>query len=383
MVAPLHSAQQKMRGRGWAAAFLVATAIFAGACDLGGGTTNPTARISPESSPSSATGNPATSSPPASSPSATAAPSASGLAVSSLPVHNGEVGVGYLAVNFQATGGTGPYTWSVSAGALPQGLTLSAGGVLTGNNTTAGKFNFTAQVTDSTAATAIGSANMTVFPPLTVSQPCAQVCYVGMGCATCGRFGSVSGGAGPYHYKLAGGTVPSGMTLNGLALQGPFPLPVFTGPVDVIVAGPPITKLVYSLSASVTDDFGVTKTVGANFWEFFPLHILCTQTSPCSCSGTPSCNAMAAYEFGAPSDNVTVQVTQVCDVNGANCIVGTAGLPAVWSVTSKAGLINVSLDPNNGFFGQVTIDLVDHGACVAPGFAVSSPQVLTISWPGP
>src|SRR6266566_2211465 len=68
IVAPLHSAQQKMRGRGWAVAFLAATGIFAGACDLGGRTTNPTARISPESSPSSATGNPTTSSPPASSP---------------------------------------------------------------------------------------------------------------------------------------------------------------------------------------------------------------------------------------------------------------------------------------------------------------------------
>ena len=92
---------------------------------------------------------------------------------------------------------------------------------------------------------------------------------------------------------------------------------------------------------------------------------------------------MAAYEFGAPSDNVTVQVTQVCDANGAACVAGTAGLPAVWSVSAKGGLINVSLDPNNGFFGQVTIDLVDHGACVAPGFAVSTQQVLTISWPGP
>jgi len=372
-----------MRGCGRAVGFLAATAIFAGACTFGGNSTIPTAQISPESSPSSTTTNPATSSPPVSSPSTPASPLASGLAVATLPVHNGEVGVGYLAVSFQATGGSAPYTWSVSAGTLPPGLTLSPGGVLNGNNTAAGKFTFTAQVKDSTAATATGSTNMTVFPPLTVSQPCAQVCYVGMGCTTCGRFGVVSGGAGPYHYNLAGGAIPSGMTLNGFALQGPFPLPTFTAPVDVIVAGPPITRLIYNLSASVTDDFGVTKTVAANFWEFFPVHILCTQTSPCTCSGTPACTAMAAYEFGAPSDNVTVQVTQVCDVNGAACVAGTAGLPAVWSVSAKGGLINVSLDPNNGFFGQVTIDLVDHGACVAPGFAVSTQQVLTISWPGP
>ncbi len=164
-----------MRGRGRAIGFLVAAAIFSGACTFGGNSTIPTAQISPESSPSSTTTNPATSSTPVSSPSAPASPLASGLAVATLPVHNGEVGVGYLAVSFQATGGSTPYTWSVSAGTLPPGLTLSPGGVLNGNNTAAGKFTFTAQVKDSTAATATGSTNMTVFPPLTVSQPCAQV----------------------------------------------------------------------------------------------------------------------------------------------------------------------------------------------------------------
>jgi hypothetical protein len=362
---------------------LVAALFLAGACDFGPGNTSQGANASPSSSSqSSPSSKPVAVAPPVTAPSPVSSPSTAALAIT-MPVHNGEVGVIYLAVSFQAAGGTAPYTWSVSGGALPPGLALSADGVLTGNNTAAGKFSFTSEVKDSTGATGTGSANLTVFPPLTVSQPCAQVCYVGMGCATCGKFGTVSGGAGPYHYKLAGGIVPPGMTLNGFALQGPFPLPVLTQPVDVIVAGPPITKLVYNLSASVTDDFGVTKTVAANFWEFFPLHILCTQTSPCSCSGTPNCNAMAAYEFGSPSDNVTIQVEQVCDVNGANCVAGTAGLPAVWSASAKGGLINVLLDPNNGFSGQVTIDLVDHGACVAPGFAVSSQQLLSINWPGP
>src|SRR5256884_3509743 len=152
IVAALHSAQQKMRGRGRAVGFLVAAAIFSGACTFGGNSTIPTAQISPESSPSSTTTNPVTSSPPVSSPSAPASPVASGLAVAALPVHNGDAGVGYLAVSFQATGGSAPYTWSVSAGTLPPRLTLSPRGVLNGNNTPAGQFNFTAQVKDSTAA---------------------------------------------------------------------------------------------------------------------------------------------------------------------------------------------------------------------------------------
>ena len=45
-----------------------------------------------------------------------------------------------------ATGGTGPYGWSVSAGALPDGLTLSNAGLLSGTPTSAGTFNFTPPV---------------------------------------------------------------------------------------------------------------------------------------------------------------------------------------------------------------------------------------------
>ena len=51
----------------------------------------------------------------------------------------------------QATGGTAPYIWSVSAGSLPAGIALSQSGALLGTPTVSGAFNFTAQVTDSGA----------------------------------------------------------------------------------------------------------------------------------------------------------------------------------------------------------------------------------------
>lgn len=48
-----------------------------------------------------------------------------------------------------ANGGTAPYTFSVSAGALPPGLALSGTGTLSGTPTAAGSFNFTVQATSS------------------------------------------------------------------------------------------------------------------------------------------------------------------------------------------------------------------------------------------
>ncbi|WP_198929072.1 putative Ig domain-containing protein, partial [Rhizobium sp. AC27/96] len=48
-----------------------------------------------------------------------------------------------------ASGGTGTYTYAVTSGALPAGLTLSSAGDLSGTPTAAGTFNFTVTATDS------------------------------------------------------------------------------------------------------------------------------------------------------------------------------------------------------------------------------------------
>ncbi len=59
----------------------------------------------------------------------------------------GTVGVAY-AVTLAATGGTPPYVWTTTQGALPAGLTLSNDGVLSGTPTTPGSSAFTIQVAD-------------------------------------------------------------------------------------------------------------------------------------------------------------------------------------------------------------------------------------------
>src|SRR5258708_20160402 len=56
------------------------------------------------------------------------------------------MGGGYYDT-LKAAGGTGKYAWTVTAGALPNGVTLSSGGVLSGYPQGTGASNYTATAT--------------------------------------------------------------------------------------------------------------------------------------------------------------------------------------------------------------------------------------------
>lgn len=73
------------------------------------------------------------------------------------PSSSGTVGTPYASA-LVATGGVPAYTFSITVGSLPPVLVLNSGtGAITGTPTTAGTFNFTARVVDSTG-TAAGTA---------------------------------------------------------------------------------------------------------------------------------------------------------------------------------------------------------------------------------
>jgi hypothetical protein len=61
---------------------------------------------------------------------------------------NGSIGIPY-STSFVSSGGVGPYTYAVTAGAVPTGLTLNTNGSWSGLPTTAGVYNFDVTVTDS------------------------------------------------------------------------------------------------------------------------------------------------------------------------------------------------------------------------------------------
>lgn len=71
-----------------------------------------------------------------------------------------------------ATGGTPPYTWAVTAGSLPTGLTLSTDGVLSGTPTGTGASTFSVVATDSAnSPSPAQSLTLTVNAPADTTAP--------------------------------------------------------------------------------------------------------------------------------------------------------------------------------------------------------------------
>jgi hypothetical protein len=73
---------------------------------------------------------------------------ASPLVINTTSLPSGTVGTTYSS-SLSASGGTPGYSWTVTSGGLPAGLTLSSGGQISGTPSTSGTSNFNVQVTDS------------------------------------------------------------------------------------------------------------------------------------------------------------------------------------------------------------------------------------------
>ncbi len=84
------------------------------------------------------------------------------VTVSTTSLPNAVLGSAYTAT-LAASGGTAPYSWSVTSGSVPPGMTLSPStGVISGTPTASGTFAFTAQVSDGNSRTASKALSITV-----------------------------------------------------------------------------------------------------------------------------------------------------------------------------------------------------------------------------
>ena len=137
-----------------------------------------------------------------------------GIETTSLP--EGTVGTGYYA-GLAAIGGTPPYTWAVSAGSLPAGLSLdSTTGAVYGTPTTVGTSTFTLTATDQSSPpqTAEMRVGISVVPAtLTISTTQLNDGLVGVPYRADLQ---ATGGVQPYAWSLAAGALPAGLELNSV-----------------------------------------------------------------------------------------------------------------------------------------------------------------------
>jgi hypothetical protein len=131
------------------------------------------------------------------------------LAPTNLP--NGLVGVAY-SQPITAQSGVAPFTFSVSAGALPPGLALSAAGLLAGTPTTVGNFAFTVAVADVDGVPGSRAYTMSVAcPVISLAPTTLPDGQIGVAYA---QTIVASGGTGPYTFNVTAGTLPAGLSLS-------------------------------------------------------------------------------------------------------------------------------------------------------------------------
>jgi alpha-tubulin suppressor-like RCC1 family protein len=126
-----------------------------------------------------------------------------------------------------ASFGTLPYTWAVTSGALPSGVTLDATtGTISGAPHNAGTFTFTAQVTDAVGATAQRTLHLTI----NASTPQVGFPYL----TNIPAFNGVA----PYVWAVTSGRLPPGLVLD---------------PETGTITGTPTTEGRYRFKVTVTD----------------------------------------------------------------------------------------------------------------------------------
>ncbi len=191
-----------------------------------------------------------------------------------------------------ATGGTTPYTWSVTVGTLPNGLSLnSSSGAITGTPTATGTSNITVQVKDTNNSTATKALSITINAPLSITTTSLPG---GTLTDTYGATLAATGGATPYTWSVKAGTLPAGLSLTASsgAITG---TPTTTGtsnitvqakdansntatqPLSITIGGPDFSLDAIPMSLQVaqggTATFTVTATPLDNFSQSIALSV--------------------------------------------------------------------------------------------------------------
>ncbi|WP_181883661.1 putative Ig domain-containing protein [Sphingorhabdus pulchriflava] len=243
-----------------------------------------------------------------------------------------------------ASGAIAPYSYAITAGALPAGLSLSSGGTLSGTPTAGGNFNFTITATDSSGTPGpfngaraftlnVASASVTL-PATSLASGQRNVPYAA-------TLNPASGGTAPYSYVVTAGALPTGMTLSASGVLG----------------GTPTAFGSFSFTVTATDSSTGTGPYGGN--QSFALTIV---------DQPPVAGAVSlSLPYGSGATPVALNLS-----GGTATSVAIASGPANGSAT--VGGLTVSYQPNASFSGT---DSFTYTATNSGG--TSSPATVTIT----
>ena len=332
------------------------------------------------------------------------------LAIPPTTLNRGTVGTPF-AQTLQATGGTFPYSWSVSP-QLPTGLTLSSSGVISGTptapTTPENPPSFSFKVTDATSTSVTANLSLTiVVAPLVINTSSLGSGQVNVSYS---QQLSASGGTPPFTWSLTSGTLPNGLTLNtatGLISgtpQAPTGSPAALT-FSVIDHGSPTpqtsqtTGLTMTIAPQVPGSIAATggtspQSVVINS-AFTPLQVLVQDTNHNPMSGAvvtftaPTTGASGTFAGGLSTFSATTNASGVATAAfAANSTKGsftvaasTANLaPAIFALTNLQGPPatmtinsgnNQSAVTNNAFLSPFSVTVKDAGSNPVSGAVVA------------
>ncbi len=221
-----------------------------------------------------------------------------------------------------ASGGGGTYTFTVSTGTPPTGLTLSPAGVLSGTPTDSGTFNFTVLATDAFGST--GTRAYTLVVPLVVGPTSLPD---GTRSVAYNQTITATGGTAPYTFAVTAGALPGGLTLDAN-----------TG----VISGSPDTASTFNFTVTVTNGSGRT---GSRAYTV----VVAPSATVASVVrvGGPNTNAATVnwtVTFSEPVSGLTAANFTLTDVTtsltgeGITSVTAVGGAPATqWAVAADTG----------------------------------------------
>jgi hypothetical protein len=160
-----------------------------------------------------------------------------------------------------AIGGPGPYSWSITSGALPAGLFLdTTTGIISGSPAAIGTTSVTLEVTDSSGGKASEALFITVDPAPSIITASLPDGALGVPYS---QTLVVSGGASPFSWSVTSGALPAGLSLDAT-----------TG----IISGSPSALGIFYVT------FGVTDSAGGSAFEALSITINATPSTLSSLS---------------------------------------------------------------------------------------------------